>query len=108
MLNHSDALQAQGGEVATESPPVKAKPKAETATPKEAKDGGENGLETQWNGWVLLEGANLLVVESLDFCCFWMDFGTVFECKKLSENLVVWFQMFSYFHPYLGEDYHFD
>ena len=47
MLNHSDALQAQGGEVATESPPVKAKPKAETATPKEAKDGGENGLETQ-------------------------------------------------------------
>lgn len=33
-------LQAQGGEVATESPPVKAKPKVETATAKEAKDGG--------------------------------------------------------------------
>lgn len=51
---HSDGLQAQGGEVATESPPVKAKPKAETATATEAKDGGENGVGTavKWLGFV--------------------------------------------------------
>ena len=47
-------LQAQGGDVATESPPAKAKPKAETATPKEAKDGGENGVgnAVKWLGFV--------------------------------------------------------
>ena len=44
-------LQAQGGEVATESPPVKAKPKAETATAKEAKDGVGNAVKWLGSCW---------------------------------------------------------